>query len=73
MTHISGRRRLLVPMMHLIRLAINRHAQTETLQARALNVWPKDIVIADMLSLEIIFLWCLLFHRDTAHIHTIHA
>ena len=60
-------------MMHFVRLAINRHVQTETLQARALNVWPKDIVIADMLSLEIIFLWCLLFHRDTAHIHTIHA
>ena len=72
MTHISGRRRLLVSMMHFIRLAINRHAQTETLQARALNVWTKDIVIADMLSLEIIFLWCLL-HRDTVHIHNIHT
>ena len=48
---VYGSIRLLVSVMHLIGLAIDCHVQTETVHARALKVWPKDILIAHMLSL----------------------
>ena len=47
--------------LDLVRLAINCEVQTNTLHAWALKVWPNDIMVADMLSFEIIFLRCIFF------------